>query len=156
MGVEPFRVRVLLLEADPMERLLLREYLETLPRFQIVETRGRSQAFSTPLLGVSVVLLDMDGTQVDGVNLILDIRRRNPNVPILGMTDRQTAFYNDPRLRGCSIAFIQKPFSVRRLHRSLTATLKAHAARPLLRAGAAKRDPSSSHRECCKHVHSPA
>ena len=138
MGVEPFRVRVLLFEEDPMERLLLREYLET-SRFQILETQGTPQAFSTPLLGVSIVLLDMDGTQVDGVNLILDIRRRNPNVPILGMTDRQADLYNDPRLRGCSIAFIQKPFSVRRLHRSLAAALKkAHAARTLLRAGPEK------------------
>jgi DNA-binding response OmpR family regulator len=123
--------RILLIEGDPLQRQLIREYLEIVGQYKVQESKGLFHLLSaceSPLSGLSLVLLDMEWSRVDGVDLILEIRKRNPRLPILGMTDRQADLYGEPRLRGCSIGFIRKPFSPYHLHRSITATLKSHAA----------------------------
>ena len=129
--------RILLVEGDPLQRQLIREYLKIVSRYKVQESKGLFHLLSaceSPLSDLSLVLLDMEWSRVDGVDLILEIRKRNPWLPILGMTDRQADLYGEPRLRGCSIGFIRKPFSPHHLHRSITATLKSHAAQLFRRA----------------------
>ncbi len=130
MVINGNRKRILLVEEDPVQRLLIREYLETFGQYQVQESRGLFHLLSTcesPLSGLSLVLLDMEWSRADGVDLMVEIRKRNPRLPILGMTDRQADLYGDPRLWGYSNGFISKPFSPYHLHRSIAATLRAHA-----------------------------
>ena len=131
MVVSGITKRILLVEGDPVQRLLIREYLEMGGRFKVQECKGPFHPLSnceSPLYDLSLILLDMEWSKADGVELILEIRKRNPRLPILGMTDRQADLYGEPRLRGSTIGFIRKPFSPFHLHRSISATLKAHAA----------------------------
>lgn len=121
--------QILLVEGDPLQRQLIREYLEIVGRYKVQESKELFHLLSvceSPLVDLSLVLIDMEWSRVDGVDLILEIRKRNPRIPILGMTDRQADLYGELRLRGFSIGFIRKPFSPYHLHRSISATLKSH------------------------------
>ena len=122
--------RILLVEGDPVQRFLIREYLEMFGRYKVQESKGPFHLLSnceSPLCDLSLILLDMEWSKADGVELVLEIRKRNPRLPILGMTDRQADLYGEPRLRGSRVGFIRKPFSPFHLHRSIAATLKAHS-----------------------------
>jgi DNA-binding NtrC family response regulator len=122
--------RILLVEGEPVQRMLLREYLEYVTGFQIVEPEGAFHLLSLCEHDRScpdLILLDMEWPRVEGISLSLEIWKRNPDMPVLGMTDRQTELYDDKRLRGRPIALIRKPFSPYQLHRSIGAMLKAKA-----------------------------
>ncbi len=122
------KLRVLIVEGDPVQAQLLREYLEYVGPYEVLEVKGVHHLLATCeslLRWPAFLLLDMDWSRVDGVDLILEIRKRNSWLPILGMTDRQADLYSDRRLRGHSFGFIRKPFSPFHLHRSIRATLKA-------------------------------
>jgi DNA-binding NtrC family response regulator len=126
--LETDKMRILVAEEDMVQRLILHEYLEMGSRFEIVEATGVYHLLSlceSPLSRVGFVLLDMEWSRVDGVEMILEIRKRNPSLPILGMTDRRADFYDDVRLRRTVVGFIPKPFAPQHLHRSIQAVLKA-------------------------------
>lgn len=128
--------RILLLEGESVQRLLLREYLEYVTGFQVMEPEGAFHLLSLCEYDRScpdLILLDMEWPRVEGISLSLEIWKRNPDVPVLGMTDRQTELYDDERLRGHPVALIRKPFSPHQLHRSIGAMLKAKAIRAALR-----------------------
>jgi len=130
LGIEAVNLRVLLVEEDPIQRLIISEYLEIGNRYSVVEMLSLFKILAmceSPLPDLGLVLLDMDWSRVDGVDLILEIRRRNPSIPILGMTEKASELYEDRRLRGCPVGFIPKPFSPFHLNRSIAATLRAYA-----------------------------
>jgi DNA-binding response OmpR family regulator len=109
--------------------MLLREYLEYIATYQVLEAEGVFHLLAlceARLRWPAVLLLDMEWSHIDGVDLILEVKQRVPGLPILGMTDRQADLYNHPRLRRHSVGLIQKPFSPFHLHRSLSATLASH------------------------------
>ncbi len=136
MGLEAMKMRVLLVEEDPIQRLIVREYLEIGNRYTVLEVLSLHTILAiceNPLPGLGLVLLDMEWSRVDTVDLILEIRRRNHLLPILGMSDCPSDLYGDSRLRGCPFGFIPKPFSPFQLNRSITATFRAHAAREFRR-----------------------
>ena len=121
------KTRILVAEEDPIQRLLLQEYLEIGNRFDVLEVTGVYQLLSfceSPLSHIGLVLLDMEWTKVDGIEMILEIRKRNPSLPILGMTDRRADFYSDTRLRNVVVGLIPKPFAPQHLHRSIQAVLR--------------------------------
>ena len=170
MDAKSERMRVLLAGEDDFQRQLIREYLEGFHRFDILEAQEAGLLLSLcqrPLSGISVVLLDMDWCRLDGIELILEIKRRDRTLPILGMTDHSVHPSKDPRLQGVSfLEFIPKPFAPHHLNRSVQAVLNAREVsgiekkpgrkKAIQKNGAAKKDSSPSHRERCKHVHSPA
>jgi DNA-binding NarL/FixJ family response regulator len=125
--METASIRVLLIEEDPLERALIREYLEIPGGIQILDSETDPRIFLSPLLDISVVLIDMEPSKVDGIGRILELRKGWPHLPILGMTDRQADPYNNSRLRGVSIGFLRKPFSAFGLHQSLMATLRTYS-----------------------------
>lgn len=128
MVVKAPRLRVIIVEGDPVQAQLLREYLEYVGPYEVQEVKGVNHLLAiceSLLRWPAFLLLDMDWFRVDGVDLILEIRKHNSWLPILGMTDRQAELYDDRRLHGSSIGLIRKPFSPHQLHRSITATLKA-------------------------------
>lgn len=127
--MEPKTIRVMVADEDEVQRLMIREYLEIVGPYDVLESQGPYHllaACESALPGVGLVILDMEGARVDGVDLVLEIRQRNPTLPILGMTDRQADLYDDNRLRSHSlIGLIPKPFSPYHLHRSIKAVLRA-------------------------------
>ncbi|MEO7425744.1 MAG: response regulator [Fibrobacteria bacterium] len=126
------QTRILLVEGDPVQRMLLREYLEYVTGFNVVEPHGAFHVLSLceyDRLCPDLILLDMEWAKAEGIPLCLEIWKRNPDVPVLGMTDRQTELYDDKRLHGHPIALIRKPFSPPQLHRSIAAMLRAKAIR---------------------------
>jgi DNA-binding response OmpR family regulator len=128
--------RILLVEGEPVQKMLLREYLEYVTGFQVMEPEGAFHLLSlceVDRFCPDLVLLDMEWPRVEGISLSVEIWKRNPEVPVLGMTDRQTELYEDKRLRGRPIALIRKPFSPYQLHRSIGAMLKAKAIRAAAR-----------------------
>jgi DNA-binding response OmpR family regulator len=129
-------VKIALIEGEHVQRMLLREYLEYVTGFQVVEPEGAFHTLSLCEYDLScpdLILLDMEWPRVEAISLSLEIWKRNPDVPVLGMTDRQTELYEDKRLRGRPVALIRKPFSPYHLHRSITAMLKAKAIKAVLR-----------------------
>lgn len=130
MFTEPKLLRVMVAEEDEVQRLMIREYLEIVGPYEVLEAHGPyhlSAACESGLSGLGLVILDMEGTWADGVDLVLEIRQRNPTMPILGMTDRQAALYEDARLRGQPlVGLIPKPFSPHHLHRSIKVVLRAN------------------------------
>jgi CheY-like chemotaxis protein len=125
-GIGP--VTVLLVEGNPLHRAPMRTFLESLGRYSVkipdgpfhilLECEARAHR-------PSVLLLDMEWHAVDTVEFIREIRRRNPWLPILGMTERQVDLNGDTRLRGYSVGFLRKPFSPFQLQRSIEATLRS-------------------------------
>lgn len=133
MFTEPKSLRVMVADEDEVQRLMIREYLEIVGPYDVLESHGLYHllaACESALPRIGLVILDMEGSRVDGVDLVLEIRRRNPTLPILGMTDRQADLYEDARLRGQPlVGLIPKPFSPHHLHRSIKAVLRAHGER---------------------------
>jgi len=131
-------MKVLLAEEDPLQRQFVREYLEIDPQFEVHEAKGIFHLLAmceSRLPGVCIVLLDMEMTRVDGVDLILKIRRTCPSLPILGMTDRRTELYQDARLRNSGAGLIPRPFSAFLLLRSIKAVLRSTAAMTAIQKG---------------------
>ena len=122
------RIGVLLIEDDPFQREIIREYLEAVTRYKILEAQGQCHILAcceNPLYKVGIVLVDMDWPRAGRVDLVLEIRRRNPTLPILGMTDHSVHPSKDPRLWMSFIEFIPKPFAPHHLNRSVQAVLNA-------------------------------
>ncbi len=124
MKAESITTRILLAEEDIIQRLLIQEYVEIERRYEVLETDGIQ-----PLLDLcgsrlsrgALILLDMRWSKAGEVDVILEIRKRNPKIPILGMTDHLPGFPEESRLRKLRIGLLHKPFSALRLHRSRTA-----------------------------------
>ena len=106
--------RVLLVEEDDLQRQMIREYLKFMGPYEVLEPGGPYHFLAfceNPMPGTLLVLLDMEWSRVDGVDYGSRIRKRNPILPILGMTDKQADLYCDPRLIGQPIiGLIPKPF----------------------------------------------
>jgi DNA-binding response OmpR family regulator len=136
MGPHSTGVKIVLVEGEAVQRMLLREYLEYVTGFEVVEPEGAFHLLSLCEYDRScpdLILLDMEWPRVEAIFLCLEIWKRNPDVPVLGITDRQTELYEDKRIRGRPIALIRKPFSPYQLHRSIGAMLKAKADRAAVR-----------------------
>lgn len=159
----PARTRLLLAEEDPIQRLMIREYLELFPQYEVQEANGTFHILATcesSLSRIGLILLDMEWSRVDGVDLILEIRRRNPALPILGMTDRPADLYEDVRLRGMTrVGFVPKPFSSNHLQRSIKAVLSAarmHSLEKTLGRGTSRDKGTLSILERSSYGHNPA
>lgn len=119
---------VLSIEDDPLQRQFIREYLEIESRHRVLEAKGIYHALALCECAhpaVDVVLIDMAMTRIDPVELILMIRKKRPDVAILGMTDRPTEFYEKPRLRSAHVSFIPPPLTPARLNRGIEAMIRA-------------------------------
>ena len=139
-----FALHVLLIEDDPFQREIIREYLEIEGRYEVHEAKGVHHALAMCEYvrpRIDVVLIDMKITTLDMVELLLAIRERRPDMAILGVTDRPVDYYEEPRLRTSRAGFIPSLFTPHHLNRSIQAVIRAgspnHWRRtPTMRAGA--------------------
>jgi len=82
----PRPIKLLHIEDDPMQRLLVEEYLKAITElnFQIVYAESESAAieeFSRG--GIEFVLLDYHLSEGDGLGTLRKLRRRDPVVPVV-------------------------------------------------------------------------
>ena len=121
-------VRGLIVEGDPRIRSLLKDYLQSVVRFEtmMVEDPFHLLALCESLPDQpTILLLDMEWSRVEGPVVIREVRKRAPWISILGMTSRQTELIEDPIIRKHSVGLIPKPLSPYHLQRSLNAVLAA-------------------------------
>ena len=76
----------------------------------------------------SVAIIDLNLSPWDGFELLEDVRRRNPKIPILVLTARASEDDKVRALDGGADDYVVKPFG----HRELAARIRAHARRSSL------------------------
>jgi DNA-binding response OmpR family regulator len=89
--------------------------------------RGQEEAVR---LGVDLVLLDLLLPQRDGLDVLTEIRKLRPTLPVIILTARGT---EEDRVRGLKMGaddYVVKPFSARELLARVEAVLRRAAGRP--------------------------
>ncbi len=92
---------------------------------------GRTGLQESARLGVDLVLLDLMLPEMDGLEVLSELRRVRPTVPVIILTARGT---EEDRVRGLNMGaddYVVKPFSARELLARVEAVLRRSAGRPL-------------------------
>src|SRR5439155_18466740 len=99
--------------------------------YEVVEAgdgaRGQEEAVR---LGVSLVLLDLMLPRKDGLEVLNELRKVRPALPVIILTARGS---EDDRVRGLTMGaddYVVKPFSARELLARVEAVLRRSADRP--------------------------
>ena len=82
-------------------------------------------------LGVDAVLLDLRLPKMDGMDVLAELRKTHPNLPVIILTARGS---EDDRVRGLKAGaddYVVKPFSARELLARLEAVLRRSPERPV-------------------------
>ena len=86
--------------------------------------------------GVDLVLLDLLLPKLDGLDVLAEVRKVRPNLPVIILTARGT---EDDRVRGLKMGaddYVVKPFSARELLARVEAVLRRSMGRPAEAPGA--------------------
>jgi len=119
------RETILVVEDDPTVRELTGELVETLGYRPLIARNGVEalKMLATADKEIRLVLSDVAMPTMGGVELAVEIRRRNPSIPVVLMS----GYAPDPVGRGFSsanpAAWLQKPFSVDALATTLAGIL---------------------------------
>ncbi|MCE9668023.1 response regulator transcription factor [Myxococcus stipitatus] len=123
--------RVLVVEDDPAIRRGIGDALR-FEGYEVLEAgireEGQRLAERTP---VDLVLLDLVLPDGDGLDLLRDVRKSRPTLPVIILTARGQ---EEDRIRGLKLGaddYVVKPFSVRELLARAGAVLRRSAERPL-------------------------
>ena len=121
--------RILVIDDEPDVRRLLVRFLRTL-EYEVVEAENGKQAMSilaeaTP----DLVLTDINMPEMDGIEVINELRRDGREVPVLaisggGTFPKETLLAN-AKILG-AVATIEKPFDLDELSRVVEAALARH------------------------------
>lgn len=104
------RLRILLVDDQPMVRSALRAYVESAPDMEVVGeamsgTAARSQVRA---LEPDVVLMDLQMPVMDGIEATRAIAADHPDVQILALTSHQSESYVLPALRAGASGYLLK------------------------------------------------
>src|SRR3954454_2370907 len=116
--------RIVVIEDEPAIRRGVVDVLRA-SGYEVVEAadgaRGQEEAVR---LGVSLVLLDLMLPRKDGLEVLSEVRRVRPTLPVIVLTARGT---EDDRVRGLKMGaddYVVKPFSARELLARVEAVLR--------------------------------
>lgn len=126
MRRESVKIRVLLAEEDPVQRLILREYLDMDGRYEVSEPESIRQLLElgeSGRFGDAILLLDLKWSRMGRVDVIRDTRKRNPGIRILGLADRNDRIPEITSPGSLYKGILYKPFPPSRLHRRMAAML---------------------------------
>jgi DNA-binding response OmpR family regulator len=122
--------RIVVVEDEPAIRRGVVDALR-MSGYQVVEAadgpRGRDEALRR---GVNLVLLDLLLPCLDGLQVLTEIRRFRPTLPVITLTARGS---EDDRVRGLKMGaddYVLKPFSARELLARVEAVLRRSVDRP--------------------------
>jgi DNA-binding response OmpR family regulator len=123
-------LRVVVIEDEPAIRRGVCDLLRT-GGYDVAEAadglRGLEEAVR---LGVDLVLLDLLLPKRDGLDVLADLRKLRPTLPVIILTARGT---EDDRVRGLKMGaddYVLKPFSARELVARVEAVLRRSVDRP--------------------------
>src|SRR2546421_9650527 len=124
------RARVVVVEDDSAIRRGVVDVLRA-TGYEVAEAgdgvRGLEEAVR---VGVDLVLLDLMLPRRDGLDVLAEVRRARPTLPVIILTARGS---EDDRVRGLKMGaddYIVKPFSARELLARLEAVLRRSVDRP--------------------------
>jgi two-component system, cell cycle sensor histidine kinase and response regulator CckA len=115
--VDAQRRLVLVIDDEPWVRATARRMLEHLGYSVVEAADGKAglDAFGARLPEISAVLVDMTMPEMSGEEVLRELRRVGPDVPVIvssGFTDGEATL----RLSGeRSVAFLEKPYTVQQL-----------------------------------------
>jgi DNA-binding response OmpR family regulator len=122
--------RIVVVEDEPAIRRGVSDLLRA-GGYQVVEAadgqRGLEEAVR---IGVDIVLLDLLLPKKDGLEVLAELRKIRPTLPVIILTARGT---EDDRVRGLKIGaddYVVKPFSARELMARVEAVLRRSVDRP--------------------------
>src|SRR5437763_153109 len=122
--------RIVVIEDEPAIRRGVVDVLRA-TGYEVVEAgdgaRGQEEAVR---LGVHLVLLDLMLPRKDGLEVLHEVRRVRPSLPVIILTARGT---EDDRVRGLKMGaddYVVKPFSARELLARVEAVLRRSLGRP--------------------------
>src|SRR5437588_1977590 len=122
--------RVVVIEDEPAIRRGVVDALRA-TGYQVTEAADGAKGLEEAVRqGVDLVLLDLLLPKRDGLDLLSDLRRVRPTVPVIILTARGT---EDDRVRGLKMGaddYIVKPFSARELLARVEAVLRRSLGRP--------------------------
>ncbi len=138
------RQRIVVVEDEPAIRRGVVDVLRA-SGYEVVEAAdgacGQEEAVR---LGVSLVLLDLMLPRKDGLEVLGEVRRLRPTLPVIVLTARGS---EDDRVRGLTMGaddYVVKPFSARELLARVEAVLRRALGRPPDVFGRAWATPSST------------
>ncbi|HLN60722.1 MAG TPA: response regulator [Symbiobacteriaceae bacterium] len=120
--------RVVIVEDDPMVTEVNRTYVEAAGSFRVVGTarNGQEGILMTAELLPDLVILDVYLPDLDGVQVLKEIRRRGLPVDVLMVTAAQDAETIQDVLRSGAVDYIIKPFKFERMKSTLQAYARMH------------------------------
>ncbi|MCF6092985.1 response regulator [Microaerobacter geothermalis] len=115
------KIKVLLIEDDPMVQEVNRQFIERTPNFQVVGVASNGQEGIKRLLELEVqlVVLDIYMPEKNGLETIQEIRTQNMDVDIIAITAARDTETIQQIFRFGAIDYIIKPFKYERLKHSL-------------------------------------
>jgi DNA-binding response OmpR family regulator len=123
-------VRVVVIEDEPAIRRGVADALRT-TGYEVAEAADGAQGLEEALRrGVDLVLLDLLLPKRDGLDVLAEVRKVRPTLPVIILTARGA---EDDRVRGLKMGaddYIVKPFSARELLARVEAVLRRSVDRP--------------------------
>lgn len=118
------KTKILLVEDDTSMGFLVKDYLEMMGFKVTLLTQGNDvlPVFTQEIF--HLCLFDVMLPQKDGFTLVTDIRRHDPQIPVIFLTAKNM---REDRLKGFRLGaddYITKPFSIEELHLRIEAVLK--------------------------------
>ncbi|GAA4768753.1 response regulator transcription factor [Citricoccus nitrophenolicus] len=125
-GSEPETIRVLLVDDEPLTREILRDYLSSDPAVQVVgeAADGRAAILQARSLRPSVILMDMQMPDVDGVQATTVIHDELPDIAVLGLSTFSTERYVVPLLRAGASGYLVKDTPPAQIIRALRTVME--------------------------------
>lgn len=120
--------RVVIIEDDPMVTEVNRTYVEACGPFRVVGAarNGRDGVQLTTDLVPDLVILDVYLPDLDGVQVLRELRRRELPVDVIMVTAAQDAETVQDVLRSGAVDYIIKPFKFERIRSTLQAYARMH------------------------------
>ncbi|HYF94833.1 MAG TPA: response regulator [Symbiobacteriaceae bacterium] len=120
--------RVVIIEDDPMVTEVNRTYVEASGPFRVIGTarNGEDGVRITAELVPDLVILDVYMPDLDGVQVLKELRRRELPVDVIMVTAAQDAETVQDVLRAGAVDYIIKPFKFERIKSTLQAYARMH------------------------------
>ena len=114
-------IRVLLVEDDPMVQEVNRQFIESVPGFEVIHiaSNGEEGLHQLKQLKPDLVILDIYMPEQDGVSMMERIRSNQVDVDIMVITAANDKDTIRKMLQNGAIDYIVKPFKFERLEQSL-------------------------------------
>lgn len=118
------KLQLLLAEDDPNLSMVLKDFLEMQGYKVVLCNDGQQASIAFKTHDFDICILDIMMPKKDGFSLAEDIRKINPNIPIVFLTAREQ---KEDRIKGFKLGcddYITKPFSTEELSLRLEAIMR--------------------------------